>query len=387
MRILTFTSLYPNSAAPNFGVFVENRLRHLVARSGIEATVIAPVPAFPLLGRLSAGYRNNSAVPEVEERHGLRVYHPRAIMPPGTGMHLAPYALYRAGLKVARKLIAEGQDFDVIDAQYFYPDGVAGHWLAQALGKPFVVTARGTDIALLPNYHRPRKLIIESAEAASHIITVSNTLKQRLEALGVTPSKITALRNGVDVDLFTPRDREAARQKFGVSGPTVLSIGNLIPLKGHDLVIRAISEVPKASLLIAGSGPERDSLGELVDKLGLGERVRFLGQVPHADLPSLYNAADVMVLASEREGWANVLLESMACGTPVLASDIPEIAEVVSDTQAGRLVPRTVEDLAADLQKMLAEPLDRASVRAFAERFNWDETSDGQMRIFENVAR
>ncbi|RME67564.1 MAG: glycosyltransferase family 4 protein, partial [Alphaproteobacteria bacterium] len=319
MRILTFTTLYPSAARPNFGVFVENRLRHLVATGAVESRVVAPVPWFPLRHRCFGEYGRFAATPRAETRHGLDVLHPRYALLPKAGMTMAPFSLFASGLRVLRTLIRTGYDFDLIDAHYFYPDGVAAVWLGRALRKPVVVTARGTDINLIPRYRRTRAMIIRAGQGAAAMVAVCQALKDEMVALGMDGARIRVLRNGVDLTLFTPHARDAARARFGITRPALVAVGGLIERKAHDIAVRAMALLPDMELLIAGEGEQRRPLEKLIGDLGLSGRVRLLGAVPHADLAALYSAADISLLTSSREGWANVLLEAMACGTPVVA--------------------------------------------------------------------
>jgi glycosyltransferase involved in cell wall biosynthesis len=171
-----------------------------------------------------------------------------------------------------------------------------------------------------------------------------------------------------------------------VSGNVLVSVGALIERKGHDRTIAALPHLPGYTLMIAGQGPERDALLALAQRLGVGDRVRLLGAIPHPLLPELFSAADASVLSSSREGWANVLLESMACGTPVVASNIPGNPEVVQEPAAGLVVDdNTPEGIAAGISKLFATPPDRATTRAYAERFSWDDTTHGQIALFEHL--
>lgn len=387
MRLLTFTTLYPDSVRPNFGVFVENRLRHLVATGKATSTVLAPVPWFPSTHKSFGAWAKMAAVPEHEQRNGLTVHHPRYPVIPRIGMSVAPLLLYLAARRALARMLRDGLQFDLIDAHYVYPDGVAAVWLGQHFGKPVVITARGSDVTELPNHARPRAFIQRAIADADALISVSAGLKAGLVALGAPPDKVTVLRNGVALETFrVPEDRAAARAEFGMTRPTLVSVGGLIPRKRHDLTIAAMAGLPDYDLLIAGEGPERDALQAQIARAGLADRVRLLGPVPHGSLYRLYGAADASVLASTREGWANVLLESMACGTPVLASDIPGNPEVVQTREAGLILrDNTQEGLIAAVHDLFAAPPDRAATRLYAERFSWDETSAGQLRLFETV--
>ena len=388
IRLLTFTTLYPNPEQPQHGVFVENRLRHLLASGAAETRVVAPVPWFPLTAERFGTYGSYARVPRHEERHGIAIDHPRYFLPPKIGMVPAPLLLYWGARRAVDRLRRDGYDFDVIDAHYFYPDGVAAALLAQALGKPLVITARGTDINLIPQYDVPRRLIQWAAGRASAMITVCAALKTALSELDAPADRITVLRNGVDLRNFHPIDPGQARTRLGEApdGLLLASVGHLIERKGHHHVIGALADLPQARLVVAGTGPERAALEALAQRLGVGDRVRFLGHVPHQELAQLYSAADALVLASSREGWANVLLEAMACGTPVVASDIWGTPEVVAAPEAGRLMPElSAAGVARAVTDLLAARPDRADTRRYAERFSWDETTAGQIAIFEKL--
>ncbi len=383
IRLLTFSTLFPSPARPNHGVFVENRLRHLIGTGAVESTVVCPMPWFPLAGGRFGGV---AAVDPVERRDGLTIHHPRFPVIPRFGMSIAPSLLYQASLRAIRALMADGLQFDAIDAHYMYPDGVAAVWLGRALGKPVVATARGSDVTQLPDYALPRWQIRRALRGADALIGVSAALCRRMVELGADPAKVTTLRNGVDTALFRPGDRVAARAALGLARPTLISVGLLIERKGHHLTIEAMAELPEYDLLIAGEGPERARLEALIGRLGLGGRVRLLGPLPHAELPRLYGAADAMVLASSREGWANVLLESMACGTPVVASNIPGNPEVVQAPAAGLIIERNdAAGIAAGVRRLFQALPERSATRAYAEPFSWDETSAGQLSVFRRV--
>jgi len=385
VKLLTYTTLWPNNAQPTHGVFVENRLRELV-KAGVETRVVAPVPWFPAKARIFGRYADFAKVVATERRHGIAIEHPRYPLLPKMGMTLAPYSLYRNSIETLHRVRRAGYDFDAIDAHYFYPDGVAAAWLGRHFDRPVVITARGTDLNLIPEHRLPRRMIRLAAERAAGLITVCAALKDSLVALGVSPERVTVLRNGVDLTLFRPLDREAARRNLDLARPTLLSVGALIPRKGHDLVIRAMRDLTDFDLLIAGEGPEKETLRGLAANEGVSDRVRFLGRVAHEDLPGIYSAADALVLASSREGWANVLLEAMACGTPVIASDVWGTPEVVTCREAGLLLrARTPEGIVAAARDLFAAPPDRGETRAYAERFSWDETTQGQIALFRRV--
>ena len=380
ISILTAATLFPNSLQPSHGIFVETRLRHLISSGKVKAHVLAPVTwAPPFL----PAFRKIRQVPDHERRNGLDVEHPRYAVIPRIGMNLAPHTLYRAMRQRFRRLLDGGLKVDLIDAHYFYPDGVAAAWLAQEFGLPLTITARGTDINLIPEYPRPRRLILEAAERAGAVITVCQALKDRMVELGADGKKITVLRNGVDLQAFRIKDREALRARLGVKGFVLASVGLLIERKGHHLIIEALKDIPDALLLIAGSGPDRQQLEDLASRLGVSGRVRFLGNLDHEALCDVYNSADALVLASSREGWANVLLESMACGTPVIGSNVWGTPEVIARPEAGLLLKnRDAKSIAEAAAQLRRSPPDRAATRRYAEQFDWQATTDGQLALF-----
>ncbi len=384
-RVLVFSTLYPNAAQPNHGVFVENRLRHTLALGGISASVVAPVPYFPFSHPMFGRYAHFAKVPEHEVRHGIDVVHPRYLVIPRLS-RLTPYFLYRTALRLVRSMQKQGQNFDVIDAHYFYPDGVAAAWLGRKLEIPVVITGRGTDLTLIPKDAHALRKIQGAIAQSSAMITVCEDLRQHLLRLGAREDRTLTLRNGVDLQQFTPGDRNAARMQFASSRFTWVSVGSLIPRKGHHITIEALARSLDCNLLIAGSGPLRAELELLAGRLGVGHRVRFLGDVPHAALPSVYRAADVMVLASDREGWANVLLEAMACGTPVVATNINGTAEVVRAPAAGRLMTaRTPEALLAAMSELRRNMPSSQATRAYAELFSWAQTANANKALLTDI--
>lgn len=383
LRILNFTTLYPGRTQPRHGVFVENRLRHLVATGRVRARVVAPVGWFPFKAARFGRHADLARMPAREIRNGIEVFHPRYLVLPKVGMTVAPALLFAGALPTVRRLESE---FDLIDAHYFYPDGVAAVLLGRALNKPVVITARGTDINLIPRYPLPKRMICHAARGAGGVIAVSQALKDALVGLGISANKVSVLRNGVDLQMFKPASRDAARSGLEIVGPTLLSVGHLIERKGHHITIAALPRLGSYTLIIAGEGPELARLKSLASRLGVANRVRFLGTVAHEELRTVYTAADALVLASSREGWPNVLLEAMACGTPVVASAIWGNPEIVSDPSAGILMRERTPDGVADAVNALFGKLpSRESTRAFAERFSWDETSDGQIRLFHKI--
>jgi glycosyltransferase involved in cell wall biosynthesis len=382
---MVFTTLYPNAVIPRHGVFVEERLRHLVGSGRVSATVVAPVPWFPFGHSRFGTYAAFAKVPEREQRCGIDVLHPRYPVIPKIGMNIAPSLMYRWLLPVLRKQI-DLESFDLIDAHYFYPDGVAAAKLGAALGKPVVITARGSDLNVIPRHRLPRRQIKTTATRAAAVVTVSEALKRKAEALGIESGRISVLRNGVDLERFRPLDRSTIRAQLGLTGPVWLAVGNLVELKGVHLTLGALAKASDAVLLVAGDGPEASRLRQLASDAGVGARVRFLGNVPQAQLLDYYNAADVLMLASSREGMPNVVLESLACGTPVVAAPFAGAAELINASEAGEIAEaRTAEGMLAAWHQLWSRRPDRAATRRFAESLGWAPVVEAQCALYAKV--
>jgi len=358
----------------------------LVASGAVDARVVAPCPWFPFTSARFGRYGLLAGIPRDETRHGLHIDHPRYPALPKIGMSAAPLGLFAAVLPLLRRQIVDGRDFDLIDAHYFYPDGPAAVLLGRALGRPAVVTARGSDLNIIARRVIPRQWIRWAARHADGVVAVSSGLRQRLVELGIAAEQVQVLRNGVDLALFHPYDRAAARQALDFIRPTVLAVGNLVTLKRHNLMVEALAQLPEVELVIVGEGAERAAIENLARKHGVADRVRLPGRVPQDRLPEFYSAADLLVLVSTHEGWPNVLLESMACGTSVVVSDIAGITDIVASPDAGRILADiTPNRLASAIHDVLSAPPSRAATRAYAERFDWQSTTDGQIALFREI--
>lgn len=367
LRVLTLATLFPNGLRPTLGVFVERQTQALAARDEVEVRVVAPVglPVWPL--SLHPHYAPLRGLPAEESRNGLRVHRPRYRVWPGIGVNGTARRMAGALLPVLRAL-REDFPFDVIDAEFFWPDGPAAALLAGALGVPFSIKARGSDIHIWGARPGTKGQIVAAGRSADGLLAVSAALAADMAALGMPAETIRVHHTGIDLAAFRPIDRAAAKAGLGVSGPLLVAAGGLLVRKGQDLAIAALQAVPGATLLLVGDGPDRARL----EGLAAGLPVRFLGVRPHEELPGLLAAADVMVLPTESEGLANVWVEALACGTPVVTSDVGGAREVIDDPAYGRLVLRDPAAIAAAINDILAHPPAQDAVREGALRFGWD---------------
>ncbi len=374
MKILVLSSLYPNDVQRRHGIFIEHRIAHVVTPTD-EVRVVAPVPWFPSANPRFGRYADYARAPHEAVRRGVAITYPRYPVLPKIGMTPAPW-LMAAALYPHIARLRRTFDFDVIDSYYLYPDGVAAALLARAFGRPFLMSALGTDVSLIPQHRPERGMILRAVERAAAVTTVCAALRDELLAMGAAADKVSVVEHGVDLMLFSPpADRVGLRRSLGLDGPAILSVGHLIDRKGHDLAIRAIADLPGVTLMIAGDGPREAALRALAAELGVDDRVRFLGHVDQQRLPDLYGAADVAVNCADREGIANVLLEALACGTPLVATPVWGSPEVVKVPEAGSLsADRSAPAIRDAVARLLAALPDRAATRRYAERYDWRET-------------
>ncbi|MBB5714090.1 glycosyltransferase [Sphingomonas aerophila] len=374
MKVLVLSSLFPNEAQRRHGIFIEHRIAHTYTAED-EVRVVAPVPWFPSTSPRFGAWADFARAPRQASRRGVEVAHPRYPVLPKVGQTLAPWLMAAALARPIARL-RERFDFDVIDSYYLYPDGVAAALLSRWFDRPFVMSALGTDVSLIPDWAPSRAMILDAVRRSAATTAVCKALADRLVELGAPAQKLHVVEHGVDLDLFRPPvDRDGLRRQMGLRGQVVLSVGHLIDRKGHDFAIRAVAGLPGVTLMIAGDGPREAALKRLAAERGVADRVRFLGHVDQAQLPALYGAADVTTLCSDREGIANVLLESIACGTPLVATPIWGSPDVVRVPEAGRLAAeRSVEAIRAALAGLLADLPNRALTRRYAERYDWAET-------------
>lgn len=390
-RLLSISTLYPATGRPGFGRFVSRQMQALAERGDWEVTVVNPIGIPPVPMKRYAALKG---VPEVQEQGAVTIHHPRFLLIPGLSGPINPALIAHAILPLAKRLHAE-RPFDMIDAQFFYPDGPAAAKVARSLEVPLAIKARGSDIHLWGQRSWPRHQMIEAARQSALLLSVSQALANDMIALGMPADRIKVHYTGLDRSRFRPLERQAARQLVSAlpslqiwpEGRLLLCVGALIAIKGQALAIRAMTLLPDdVRLAIAGTGADETVLKRLVQQLGLESRVHFLGSVEHDILPHLLCAADVMVLPSEREGLANAWIESLACGTPVVIPDIGGAREVVADASAGRIANRTPDAIAEAVSELLQSPPTQDAVAINAARFSWEANASALAAMYEEAA-
>jgi glycosyltransferase involved in cell wall biosynthesis len=385
LKILTYTTLFPNNTNPNFGVFIRERIRFMAEVMNLK--VVAPVPFFPSIN-INKKWYSYSQVHKFENQNGIEVFHPVYFMIPKFFMSIYGYFLYISTIGLLKK-IKEYYDFKLIDSHYAYPDGYASVLLGKNLGVPVTVTVRGTDINLFPTFPRIRKKIIHALNQASKIISVSQALKDKIIDMGIPESKIHVIRNGVDTSVFFPVQSVRDEMDLPKGRKIVLSIGNIIETKGFQLLIKSIDIIKTSQkpplLVIIGNGPYKNVLEDLVTTLDLNNDVLFAGPKPHGTLFKWYNACDVFCLASFREGIPNVILEAFACGKPVVATAVGGIPEIVTSDN-GFMVPElSAEKIASAIVKSLNAEWNREKIIEYAKTFAWDVTGKNLFSLFQSI--
>lgn len=377
--LVVFSALFPSTVRPGAGPFIRERMFRVAQYRPLA--VVSPQPWFPgqsLIRLLRPGYRLQA--PALEIQQGIRVYHPRYLSVPGLLRRLDGWSMALASFGLMRKLKRQGAR--LIDAHFTYPDGEAATRLGRWLQLPVTVTLRGTEV---PHSRNPvlRPRLARTLQAAAWVFSVSDSLRRLAIELGAAAEKTEVVGNGVDTARFHPVDRAAARARFGLpdSAKVLISVGGLVERKGMHRVIDCLPALigrhPDLHyLIVGGASPEGDSRTELtaqVARLGLAGRVHFLGALPPDELKWPLSAADVFVLATRNEGWANVFLEAMACGLPVVTTDVGGNAEVVCRDELGSIVPfGDGAALQQALDNALNKDWERSAILGYAGANQWD---------------
>jgi len=288
--------------------------------------------------------------------------------------------MFLGSLPLVRRLHRQFH-FDCIDAHYLYPDGFAAVLLGKMLGLPVVLSARGTDTNVFPSLWLIRPMIVWSLRSAAGVIAVAAALKSAIVNLGVPPGRVCVIPNGVDLERFHPFEQPVARRALGLptEGKIVISVGSLTEVKNHRLLISAFAKVsqvpPELKLYIVGEGPLRPALENLIRELRLQEKVLLVGHCRNEDLALWFSAADVSCLVSLREGWPNVLMESIACGTPVVATRVGGVPEIICSPDLGAMAEQDSESVAATLRVALAKEWNRKALALHAQARSWDKVA------------
>lgn len=396
--IVVFSSLFPSAVQPGAGLFIRERLFRVGQH--LPLSVVAPSAWFPgqaLLRRFKPAFRPGAPGHEEQKKADrvFDVWFPRFLSFPGLFKGLDGWLMALGAWPRLRRLKREGR-LDLIDAHFAYPDGFAATRLGRWLNVPVTITLRGTEQRLAQDA-RLAPLMKRALADAAHVFSVSESLRQVALGLGIAPQKVQVVGNGVDLQKFYPMPRREARAGLGLpdDAPVLVSVGGLCERKGFHRVIEQLPALRQQHpglvyLVVGGPSPEGDMTAELqrqVASAGLRDAVRFLGPLPPERVREPLSAADVFVLATRNEGWANVFLEAMACGLPVVTTDVGGNAEVVCRPELGSVVPfGDGEKLRAAIDAGLCHPWDRMASRRYAQDNTWDRRVEVLLAAFARIA-
>ena len=390
--LVVYTHVFPNSAQPTYGVFVRERMFR-VARS-LPVTVVAPVPWFPgqgLIRRFRPHYR--PPVPYKEVQQGIEVYHPRFLSIPRFFKFADGLLEGLCTLPLLRRLKRAGR-LDILDAHFVHPDGVAAWVQARLLKVPYTITLRGTIVRVSRTRAR-RWLATRAMKGAASVFSVAKSLKDCAISMGVAPDHVQVVPNGINLKLFHPEPRSACREALGIApdAPVLITVGTLNERKGFHRVIgqlpRLLTRHPDLIyLLVGGEHPDGDErrLRDLARDLGVEHNVRFIGRQPPERLRHYYSAADLFVLPTRFEGWANVFLEAAACGLPTITTTVGGNAEVINSTRLGILIPYGDDSaLGSAILDALGQHWDRDLIKCYAAENAWEERIPLLLAAFQAV--
>ncbi len=389
-HVLALSTLYPNAVNPQFGTFVARSLEALAKRGEWRVTLVNPIGLPPLaLGR----YRPLAGLASVSVENGVTIHRPHFTLIPRIGARRNAAAIARAALPLVRQIHAE-TPIDVLDAQFFFPDGPAAADIAQATGLPLSIKARGSDISFWGSRDFVRQQMLDAARAATGLLAVSRDLAGQMAAMGMDAGKITLHYTGLDRDRFRPLGHTQLRIQLSRetgfampdNAPLLACVGALIERKGQAIAIAALRDIPGARLVLIGKGEDEARLRALAISEGVADRVHFAGSIDHNVMPLILSAADVMVLPTVSEGLANAWVEALACGTPVVTCDVGGAREIITCDTAGRLVARNPEAVAAGINAVLNNPPAREAVAALTEGFSWEANAAALAAHYERLA-
>jgi len=394
-RVLVFSSTFPSAVQPIHGVFVKERVRWVAGLPDCEVRVVSPVPYFPPIRAFKRWYPL-SQIPREEVVDGLEVVRPRYFLLPKVGGYFHPAAMARAAYRTVAGLDREF-GFDLIDAHFVYPDGVAAARLAARLGKPLVITGRGEDILRFPQLPVLGRQIRGALAQATSLVALSSEIAEAMRANGAAHQKIRVIPNGVDCEKFRPLDRSEARRRLGLpeDRPILLSVGYRLERKGFHLLVDAIPQIrrhfPDVLVVIVGGqarwGQDYSAvIEERIRANGVADYVRLVGPRPPEELPWWYSTADLFVLLTSREGCPNVVMEALACGLPVVATPVGGIPEVLGHQRLGLVLEeRSAGAAARGVVEAMSHTWDRAAIRREAQRRSWQATAEQVRDLFDDV--
>jgi glycosyltransferase involved in cell wall biosynthesis len=378
LRCLVLADTFPSALEPWRGPYNRRQIECLAPLCGV--TVIDPMP-WPRLLQDRRAWALAARPDGVLE--GMTIHHPVFWYLPLLGRGRT----WRGVASAAERALKREPDahWDVILATFAYPHGPAAKRLAERMGVPYLIKARGTDLHSLPASGARRERTAEAVRGAAGVVAVSRNLADIALRLGAKPDGVRVLMNGVDAGAFPLVDRAEARRQLGLpqGGKIILFVGNLLPVKGIDVLVAAFLAMragnpelfAQTQLLIAGEGPKRSWIARRVADEGLSASVKLLGHVGREKIALLMNAADVLALPSRNEGCPNVALEALCCGTPVVATRVGAAPDLLDESCGIIVPPEDAPAFCVAMEQALSRPWDRAALRRRVEGMSWESNA------------
>jgi glycosyltransferase involved in cell wall biosynthesis len=386
VKLLSLTDIYPSKNTPFSGVFIRSLNKALSGH--LEVTVIHPRPwpkSFPMHSSNGSSY--------YERQGSIQVYRPPMFVPArGDRIFMRGLFFFLSTLKLLL-ITKKYTDFDLVHAHMAVPAGFAGVILSKIFRKPIVITCHGSDLNVYPHVPVLKQMVNYSLKRSDAIVTVSNNLKAKAKALGISDNKIEVIKNGVDHKIFKIMDKCSAKKQLGLKneGHIILYIGHLTQEKGLAYLLRSMASLLKIKrnvyLFIIGEGKEKRRLSKMISTLGIEKRVFLIGPRPNSEIPIWLGASDLLCLPSFREGLPCVILEALACGRPVVASDIGGIPEVLGgDETLGIMIsPKDDSALARALTKALNAQWSAQHISSKMQEWSWANTAQEYLAVFESL--
>lgn len=376
---MVVTNLYPNCNEENRGVFIRQLVERLAGE--FEISVICPIPWRPKFL-----VNSSQDIPKQDVINGIKVEYPRHLVIPKMMRFSYGWLMYLALLPVLKRM-HKTSSIDLISAHWLYPDAFGAMKAAKKIHIPIVVHALGCDINEYSKYWLRRIQISQVLKTSDRVVVKSGDLAIQAKRLGAPINNIRTIMNGVDKDKFYPRSMIEARNEIGLSSSTkyLLFVGNLQVEKGLVFLLKALPKVVELDfkLLVVGTGPQEKMMCELVESLGISSNVVFLGSLRHDQIPIYLNAVDALCLPSLREGCPNIVLESLSCGTPVLASNVGAVSAMITDSKKGIIVaPEDSSAISDNIPRILA--LKNENIVDFYWQ-NWEENAQAITEVFNEL--
>lgn len=391
MAYFICASLFPSPVTPYTGLFVKHRLNALrqCYPSDTPFFIVSPTPYFPFKQDCFKSYALYAQKPSgIVDYDGFKIAYPRYAQIPLTNSRFSGYFTYVSIKKYFDYFVKNYGKPKILIAEYGFPDCLAIYELSKIHKIPYVVTVRGSDVSYFMKLDAIKDKMLNALNHAQTIITVSHTLKQELhDVFNIPLEKITVIGNGVDSRIFhqKPNHTLTIREEYNIQTQYLLcSVGGLIKRKNHSLAVDAMAFLPNHSLLIVGTGEESDNLKAQIKALNLETKVFLCGANPQETLADIYNSSDLFLLCSLSEGRPNVVLESLACGTPALSATVQGVDELIINDNYGKIIDMkriSPQSLANNIITLTQTPFDKKMIETHGHQFSWENSA----RLYKQV--